>query len=300
MRLDGSLDGIIVPLISPLAEDESLDVRGLQRLVEHVITGGVSGIFVLGSSGEGPSLPDETKERLVQVVSEQIGGRVPLLVGAFGVGTRQTIELARRLTRHGGDAVVVAAPYYFAMTQAEILAHVTTVALSLDVPTMFYNIPSMVKTVTEPETVLEMAATPEVISVKDSMGDMTRFQGLLAIRKSHPDFGVFQGAEGVVALSLARGANGGVLGLANVAPSLCVQIYAAARAGDQPHLWALQEQLMILWKLHTHGQWLPCLKAAVSHLGICGATASSPFARLGAQARSGVRADMVAAGVLPK
>ncbi|MEW5717881.1 MAG: dihydrodipicolinate synthase family protein [Chloroflexota bacterium] len=292
------LDGIIVPLITPLDADESLDERGLAKLVEHVIAGGVSGIFILGSSGEGPALPDATKERLVSAVSAQVKGRVPVLVGAFGVGTRQTIELAQRLTRRGGDAIVVTAPFYFSQTQAEIAAYTSAVARSQNVPTMVYNIPQMAKTIIEPDTVAQLARVPEIIAVKDSWGDMTRFQQTLAIKKTRADFGVYQGAEGVAALSIARGADGAVLGLANVAPKLCCDLYIAARRGDWERAWALQERLMVLWKIHTHGQWLPCLKMAVSQLGICGATAGAPFEPLGENAIAAIRRDMHAAGAL--
>jgi len=292
------LDGIIVPLVTPLQADESLDEHGLTKLLEHVIAGGVSGVFVLGSSGEGPALPDETKERLVRATSEQCQGRVPVLVGAFGVGTRQTIDLAKRLLRQGGDAVVVNAPFYFSLNQDEIAAHAITVARALDAPTMFYNIPQMSKTITEPATVARMAETREIIAVKDSWGDMTRFQNLLAIKYTRPDFEVYQGAEGVAALSIARGANGAVLGLANVAPKLCCDIFTAARSGDWARAWQLQERLMVLWKLHTHGQWLPCLKLALNQLGICEHYTAAPFTTLHADAEQTIRTDLQNAGVL--
>lgn len=293
-----NVDGIIVPLITPLNSDESLDVPGLTRLVEHVLAGGVSGIFVLGSSGEGPALPDEVKKQVVRLVSEQCKGRVPVLVGAFGVGTRQTIALAKELLAHGGDIAVITAPYYFAQTQNEIAVHITDFARAQNVPTMFYNIPQMVKTIIEPETVALIAQTPAVMGIKDSWGDMTRFQRELAIKATRPDFQVYQGAEGVAALSIARGANGAVLGLANVAPKLCCDLYTAAKSGNLVRAWELQERLMTLWQLHTHAQWLPCLKTAVSLLGICGATTTAPFGSPSADAISAIRRDMQAAEIL--
>ena len=292
------LDGIIVPLITPLKSDEAIDEPGLEKLVEHVIAGGVSGIFLLGSSGEGPALSDAVKERLVRLVATQAKNRVAVLVGAFSVGTRQTIDLARRLLQNGGDVAVLVAPFYFSQTQDEIAAHISTVARALDVPTMFYNIPQMVKTMIEPETAAKIAQTHEVIAIKDSWGDMTRFQRTLAIKHTRPDFGVYQGAEGVAALSIARGANGAVLGLANVAPKLCVDLYNAAKSGDLERAWKLQEQLMVLWQLHTHGQWLPCLKMAVNQLGICEPHASAPFTPITAEGIAAIRNDLRAAAIL--
>jgi dihydrodipicolinate synthase/N-acetylneuraminate lyase len=295
-----NLDGIIVPLITPLQPDESLDEPGLERLVSHVIAGGVSGIFVLGSSGEGPALPDETQERMVAAVSVLAKGKVPVLVGAFAVSTRQTLRKAEQLLRNGGDVLVLVAPYYFAQTQDEIVAHLQAIAREQSVPVMAYNIPQTVKTILEPETVAHLADEANIVAIKDSLGDMTRFQRLLAIRQRRPNFAVYQGAEGVVAMSIVRGANGGVLGLANVAPRLCADLYSAARSGDLLRAWTLQERLMVLWKLHTHGQWLPCLKAAASVLGLCAPTAVAPFEPLSASVVATIRHDMELAGVLPQ
>jgi 4-hydroxy-tetrahydrodipicolinate synthase len=225
---------------------------------------------------------------------------VPVLVGTFGVGTRQTIDLARRLTHQGGDAIVLTAPFYFSQTQAEIAAYISAVAHSQNVPTIVYNIPQMAKTIIEPETIAQLARVPEIVAVKDSWGDMTRFQRTLAIKKTRAAFGVYQGAEGVAALSIARGADGAVLGLANVAPKLCVDLYAAAHTADWERAWTLQEQLMVLWKIHTHGQWLPGLKMAVNQLGICSATVAAPFDPLDENAMAAIRRDLQAAGILPR
>jgi 4-hydroxy-tetrahydrodipicolinate synthase len=285
-------------LITPLQQDESLDEAGLERLVEHVVAGGVAGIFVLGSSGEGPSLSEQTKERVVRATVRFVRGRVPVLVGALAAGTRQTIDLAKRLVQQGGDAVVIVPPFYFAHTQDEIVAHVTAVAAEQDAPVIMYNIPQMVKTVIEPDTVGRLLQLPRGVGIKDSLGDMTRFQRLLEQRTQRRDFGVYQGAEGVVAVSVIRGADGVVLGLANVAPRLCCSLFDAARGGDLGQAWHLQEQLMTLWQLHSHGQWLPCLKTALSHLGLCSPVTSAPFSLPGEQATAAILQDMRAAGVV--
>lgn len=288
--------GIIVPLITPLLADERLDQDGVARLVAHVIGGGVSGIFVLGSTGEGPTLPAREREGIVRAVKAQAAGRVPVLAGLYEVGTACAAEEGRRLAAWGADALVVTAPFYFSHTQDEIYAHIAGVARGQTIPTVVYNIPQMVKTIIEPETVQRLAEIPEIIGLKDSYGDMVRFQRALACQR--PGFSVYQGAEGVVALSVACGAAGAVLGLANVAPALCSEIYRAAASGDLTRAWALQERLMTLWKLYTHGQWLPCLKAAVNQLGLCGATPCRPFGPVTAEGIAAIRRDMVAAGVL--
>jgi 4-hydroxy-tetrahydrodipicolinate synthase len=292
------LDGIIVPLITPLKKDESLDEAGLEKMVEHVISGGVSGIFLLGSCGEGPAIMADTQEQLVRRVSVLAKGRVPVLVGAPGAGTQQTIVTTRRLMRQGGDYVVCVAPFYFSHSQDEQFAHFAAIAGQSPAPLMLYNIPQMTKTLIEPETVARLAEVPNIVAIKDSFGDMARFQRVVAIKKQHPDFGVYQGAEAVAALSMVRGANGCVLGVANVAPRLCCDLYAAVHAGDLARAWVLQEQLVLLMRLYTHGTWLSCLKASLNVLGLCGATASAPFSALSADATAALRKDLVAAGVI--
>ena len=200
------LEGLIVPLITPLNPDESLDEAGLERMVEYVIKGGVSGIFVLGSSGEFPGLSDTTKQRLVRAVKAQIGDRdVSLLVGIARAGTRHTLNEGRTLAPLGADAIVVTAPYYFWYSQAELIKHFFTIARGLDVPTVLYNIPSMVKMSLEPDTVARLAEEPSIIGLKDSAGDMTRFQKYIDIARQNSHFDICQGAEKTVADSVLAG-----------------------------------------------------------------------------------------------
>ncbi len=292
-----NFDGIFVPLITPLNADESLDEDGLARMVEYVISGGVRGIFVLGSSGEGPALALENKVQVVRSVCQLVQGRVPVLVGAFEASTRRTLELAERLLKEGGDAVVVTAPHYFKHSQEELYQHFSAISSALTLPVVLYNIPQMVKTVLEPETAVRLARLPNIIGIKDSLGDMTRFQNLLPVRQERPDFGIHQGAEAVAAISIARGASGATLGLANIAPRLCADLYSASAGGDLKTAWALQERLLRLWQLHTHASWLACLKAAASLLGLCQPYTSAPFMRLPPAALVSIQQDLVAAGI---
>jgi 4-hydroxy-tetrahydrodipicolinate synthase len=271
-------EGLIVPLITPLYPDETLDEASLERLVEHVITGGVDSIFVLGSCGEFPGLDDATRERLLQAVCEQARGRVSVLVGISEAGTRRTIERGKQLARLGIDAVVATAPFYYVHTQEELVTHFTAIAHAVDAPVVIYNIPQMVKVSIETETVRQLAEVSGIIGLKDSAENMIKFQEFLSLRAAHPDFRVCQGAELLTAASLVQGADGAVLGLANVAPRLCHDLCDAAESGNLPQAWALQKQLRQLYPIYEQGEtWLAGLKAAVSELGLCGPTATAPF-----------------------
>ncbi len=272
------IEGLVVPLITPLRKDESLDEVGLERLVAHVMAGGVNSIFVLGSCGEFPALEDSTRERLVQCVCQQTNGRVSVLAGIADTSTRRTIERGKRLARLGADGVVVTAPYYYAHTQEELIAHFSNIAHAVDAPVFLYNIPRMVNDSIEPETVHQLAQVPGIIGLKDSAENMIKFQQFLAVHATHPEFGVYQGAELLAAQSVALGADGVVMGLANVVPGLCLEVYNAARSGDFSQAWTVQKRLMELSAVHEQGSsWLAGLKAAVSALGLCGRTTIAPF-----------------------
>lgn len=275
------LEGLIVPLITPLKPDESLDEASLERIVEYVIEGGVTGIFVLGSSGEFPGLSNATKERLVQAVRTQIGRRnISLLVGITRAGTRHTIEEGKWLAPLGADAIVVTAPYYYWYSQTEMANHFLTVARAIDVPTVLYNIPPMVKMSLEPETLSHLAKEPTIIGLKDSAGNMETFKKFLEISRQYSNFGLCQGAEEAVVDSVLAGADGLVLGLANIAPRLCRDILDAAKARDSAKVRKLNDQLLRLYPINTHKSFLAGLKCAANLLDLCGPTVTTPFAPL--------------------
>jgi 4-hydroxy-tetrahydrodipicolinate synthase len=288
------LEGLIVPLITPLNRDETLDEAGLERMIEYVIAGGVAGIFVLGSSGEFFSLSDAVKENLVRAARSQIGRRVSLLVGISEAGTRQTLQQGKRLAHLGADALVVTAPYYYPHPPAELLTHFLTIAHAFDVPTVLYNIPQMVKVSLDVETVGRLAEEPSIIGIKDSAGDMAIFEQYLKI----PNFAVTQGAETTAAKSVLMGAAGLVVGMANVAPRLCREMLDAAKAGDEAKAQACQAQLMQLFPINQQNAWVAGLKMAAHLLGLCQPALTAPFAPLSEEQTGVVRQTLIKAGLL--
>jgi 4-hydroxy-tetrahydrodipicolinate synthase len=283
-------------MITPLNDDETLDEQGLSRVVEHVIAGGVSGIFVLGTSGEYPTLHDSVKTRAVELVCQQASGRVQVLAGAIEPSTRRVIAAARLYARLGVDAVVITASYYYNYGQAELAAHCRMIARAVDAPLVLYDNPDVLHHRLEPDTVEALADEPGIVGLKDSTGDMTKFQRHLDRRQD--GFSICQGAEEVAAVGVARGADGLVLGMANPAPRLCVDLYEAAASGDLPRAWSLQQKLSQLRTLQNNGPWLSCLKMAMHHLGLCGPTVAAPFARLGEQQAEAVRQTLIDVGLL--
>ena len=267
MTTQQQFSGVIPPLITPLAVTGEIDRDGLARLVDSLIGHGVSGLFVLGSSGEGPWLTAEQREIVISTAVGAAAGRVPVLAGVLDPGPGTTIENVHRAAAQGADAVVVTTPYYFAANQATQLRFFEAVAKASPLPIMLYNIPEMTQNPLEPDTLRQLTGIPGIVGLKDSAGDWDRFTEYLAIRDATPGFSVFQGAERQAARAVLAGADGIVAGLGNIIPHVFVEMIDAARAGDTATVESLAARVETLWHLHGEGIWLSCLKYAASLLG---------------------------------
>ncbi|MBC8450001.1 MAG: dihydrodipicolinate synthase family protein [Chloroflexi bacterium] len=294
------LKGLIVPLITPLNPDESLDEERLARVVEYVLEGGADGIFALGSAGEFPNLRSANRERLVRAAKDLIGGRVPLLVGIARAGTRETVEEGKRMARLGADAFVALPPYYYVHSQSELVAHFQTIAHALDTPLVLYNIPQFVKHTIAPETVARLAEDPSIMGIKNTDLDMDAFDRLLAIRDAHRNsFSVSQGDLPNAAECLLRGADGITLGVASVAPRLCKELYNAAKAGDRDRAEAINRRLIHLDPTGLSKSWFAGLKMLASLLDLCEPMVAMPFEPCGQDDAEILRQRLVDVGLLP-
>ena len=288
------LAGLIPPMITPLKAGGDVDGEAVEKLVNHIIEGGGSGVFIMGSSGEGPWLSSSQRETLITRTVRAAAGRAPVLVGALEPGTERTLEAVRMIEAGGADAVVIASPYYLHTDESSQLQHFERVAAASSLPIVLYNIPQMTHNPIVVSTVVKALQFDNVIAIKDSAGDMENFKALLALHDQYPDFRIFQGAEKLSAQSLLAGADGIVPGLGNIAPQWFVQIYRAASAGDATTATRIQEMADRLWTLHSYDYWLVCLKYAASLKGFgTGATLGHP-AHLTDDTRTAIR-NLVAA-----
>ncbi|MDX2031284.1 MAG: dihydrodipicolinate synthase family protein [Blastocatellia bacterium] len=276
--LNEKLTGIIVPLLTPLHPDETLDETGLRRLIEYVLAAGASGVLALGTTGEFPLLTNAVKQRVAASICEIVAGRVPVLLGISDAGTQRALQWGRTAAAYGADAVVSTVPYYFTHTQEELLTHFTTLAESLPLPLFAYNIPQRARTSLAASTVQQLAEHPNIAGVKDSSGDWELFQGLLQLRTE--TFCVLQGSERLAGISALHGADGFVLGPANLAPDLCRALWEAGRRGDTATQAQLQAQLDELCSIYQYKSGLAAMKAALHTLGLSAQTVCAPFATL--------------------
>ena len=293
------LRGIVPPLVTPLRDRDRLDVGGLERLLEHVLAGGVHGIFLLGTTGEGPSLSHRLRAELVRRTCRLVKGRVPVLVGVTDTSFAESVELARRAADSGAAAVVFSAPYYFPAGQPELAEYVERLVRELPLPAFLYNMPSHTKIEFEPETVRRAMDLPQIAGMKDSSGNLAYFRKITRLLPRRPDWSLFMGPETMIPEAVRMGAHGAVPGGANLLPRLFVDLFAAARNGRAAEL---QERVLRLQKTvfavgRHRSSYLKGLKCALSLLGLCDDVLAEPFARFRGPERERVRRHLRALGI---
>jgi dihydrodipicolinate synthase/N-acetylneuraminate lyase len=281
------LRGIVTPLATPLSisnqADPTLDVIGLERLIEHVLAGGVNGIFLLGTTGEFSSLGREIRQEIIRRACAQVNRRVPVLAGITDTAISETLRLADTAVEAGADAVVLAAPYYFQHSQDDLLRYLEQITKRLSLPLFLYNIPHLTKTSFEPETVRRAADFPGIVGLKDSTGDLQYLEKTEALLRDRPGFSVLIGPEEMLVECMKRGAIGGVCGGSNLNPTLFVELYNAIVRGDTKCTNELQAKVeassRALYRVgFPGGSYLRGIKAALALAGFCNPEPAPPIA----------------------
>lgn len=240
------IHGIVPPMVTPLLAEDKLDSKSLKKIIEHLIKGGVHGIFILGSTGEAPSLSYKIRYQLVEETCKQVAGRIPVLVGITDTSFVESVNLANFAKEQKGTAVVLAPPYYFPAEQPELVEYVGHLVSEISIPLFLYNMPGFTKVYYDVETVQALAENKKIIGIKDSSGNMLYYHRLLQLFKNREDFSILMGTEPLLAESILLGGNGGVPGGANMFPNLFVKLYDAAQRKDLNEVRNLQDKVMML------------------------------------------------------
>lgn len=284
-------------MITPLENRDALDVAGLERLIEHLLGGGVHGLFILGTTGEGPSLGYRLRSDLIGRVCRQVAGRVPVLVGITDTAFVEAVGMARAAAEHGASAVVLAPPYYMPEGQPELREYLDHLLPELPLPLYLYNMPALTKVALDLETVRWAMDQPRILGMKDSSGDLAYFNRVLHMLPARPDWTLMIGPEELLGPSVLMGGHGGVCGGANVFPSLYVALYEAARRGDLARERDLQERVLeVSNRLYRVGKYpstiIKGIKCAASCLGLCSDFMAEPFHRFRGLERQRIQTAM--------
>ncbi len=296
MKHQNTLGGIITPLVTPLLAEDSLDQKGLDALIEHVLGGGVRGIFLLGTTGEGPSLSYRLRHEVVQRVCQHVSGRAPLLIGVTDTAITESLALARTAVESGADYLVLAPPYYSPMNQPDLMDYIRRLVPRLPLPVMLYNIPGCTKTAFHVETVRRLADLPGVIGLKDSSGDMIYFYRLLEAFSDRPEFPLLLGPEEPLVSALMMGAHGAICGGSNLYPHLYTGITDSVALGDFEKARELHSLVLkvrdIVFAADFGGYYLKGLKYALAQEGLCSGFMAEPFTSLVDEAGERLAGDL--------
>jgi 4-hydroxy-tetrahydrodipicolinate synthase len=289
------LCGIFPPMVTPLLEQNKLDVEGLHKLVKYILSGKVHGIFILGTTGEAPSLSYELRRELIKRTCLEVGNRVPVLVGITDTSYSESVSIACYAAECGASAVVLAPPYYFPAGQPEILEYLTHITKQIPLPMFLYNIPSHTKIIFDADTVFKAANIPGIVGLKDSSGSMMYFHKLKYLFKERKDFSFLVGPEELLAESLIFGANGGISGGANIFPRLYVDLYNAAINKDMLKIISLHQKIIqissTLYSVgHFSSSFLKGVKCVLSWKGICSDYMAEPFHSFNTKERTRIKA----------
>ena len=299
------MTGIIPPLVTPLLDNDKLDIDGLERLIERLIKGGVHGLFILGTTGEAQSISYRLRHEMIKETCRINAGRLPVLVCISDTSIVESIHLAHVGAECGASAVVSAPPYYFAPGQPELAEFYEDLIPQLPLPIFLYNMPSHTKVNFAPATIQCIARNPQVVGFKDSSANAVYFQSVMYAMKDRQDFAMLVVPEEITAECVLLGGHGGINGGANMFPELYVDLYHAAVARDMETVSRLQPLVMqISSSIYTVGQhgssYLKGLKCALSLLGVCDDFVAAPFHRFNAPEREKIRKALEALPFCPE
>lgn len=268
--------GMIPPVVTPFTSDGEIDHAALAGVVEHLVDGGVHGIFALGSTGEVAYLDDVQRAAVVRTVVTTVAGRVPVLVGAIETTANRAVHAVRRAEELGADAVVATAPIYAINDVDEIERHFRAIAAATRLPLFAYDIPVRVRTKLPADLLVRLGSEGVLTGVKDSSGDDVGFRRLVAANEAAGrPLVVLTGHEVVVDGMLLLGADGAVPGLGNVDPAGYTRLWEAAQAGDWVRAREEQDRIAALFEIVFQARGrsgdasgVGAFKVAMRHLGL--------------------------------
>ncbi|MCX6238258.1 MAG: dihydrodipicolinate synthase family protein [Bacteroidia bacterium] len=277
------LKGIIPPVVTPLTDNTTLDVRGIENLVEHLVSGGVHGLFILGTTGEAPSLSHKLRKDFIKRTCELVNHRIPVMVGITDTSFEESLEIAEYSKIVGADAVVVAPPYYIPISQSEMVYYLGNLIPRSPLPLLLYNMPSHTKLHMVLSTV-KAAKDLGAIGIKDSSGDMFYQTSLIEEFKGSPEFSIITGTELFIPETIMMGGHGAIAGGANMFPKLFVELYEASLARDFERISAMREVVMGLYNTiynvsNNSSKYIKGIKCVLKTMGICNDYAALPLSR---------------------
>ena len=289
------LKGSLVAIVSPMLEDGSLDFDALRRLVDWHIAEGTDGIVVVGTTGESPTVDFEEHCRLIQVTTEHVARRIPVIAGTGANSTSEAIELQAFAKKAGADMCLSVVPYYNKPTQEGLYRHFAAIAEAVDIPTIMYNVPGRTVCDMQNDTALRLAQVPNIVGIKDATANLER--GADLIRRAPKGFAIYSGDDATTLPMLLLGGDGVISVTANVAPGPMHEMCVAAFAGDLAKARSINNRLLGLHRhLFVEGNPIP-VKWVLQEMRMIGGGIRLPLTPLSSSFHDLLRGAMEQAGI---
>jgi 4-hydroxy-tetrahydrodipicolinate synthase len=239
-------EGVFTALITPFAKDGKLDEQALRKLVDFQIEQGIDGLVPVGTTGESPTLSPEETERVIRIVVEQTGGRVPVIAGTGSNCTDKAIHMTEKAKQIGVTASLQVAPYYNKPTGEGFFRHFSAIADAVDLPMVVYNIPGRTGKNIENPVMLKLAQHKNIVAVKEASGNISQMMDLIA--KKPKDFNVLSGDDNLTYPLMALGGKGVISVASNAVPDRMKDLTHTALKGDWDRARKLHYELLPLFK----------------------------------------------------
>lgn len=292
------VSGSLVAIVTPMQQGGALDLAALARLIDFQIENGTAGIVIVGTTGESPTVSVEEHCRLIQAAIDHAAGRVPVIAGTGGNSTTEALELTRFAKRAGAAACLSVVPYYNKPTQEGMYRHFRTIAESVDLPLLLYNVPSRTVADLATETVLRLAEIPGIGGMKDATSDLPRLVDLRNRLPAGRKFALYSGNDDTALPFILLGGDGVISVTANVAPRAVAEMCAAALDNDVVTARSLNARLANLHaRLFVEANPIP-VKWALAEMGLIHNELRLPLTPLSPRFHEAVRAELRAVGCI--
>ena len=272
-----NLRGVLLPFTTPFKSDQSLDLEGLRSNIRRWNESGIAGYVALGSTGERVNLDEREYLEVIEAARREVPANLTFIVGAGQQSTLHTINEVKRAASAGADAVLVLTPSFYkaAITPAALVDHYNAVADASPVPVVLYSMPDLTGVAIDPQTVARLSAHANIIGIKDSFNDLSRFAETVELVPT--EFAVLTGNGTVFLDALHKRARGAILAVGCVAPECCLEIFENFHGGQHERARTLQEKLAPLALAVTKRYGIGGLKAAMEMRGFAGGNVRAPL-----------------------
>ncbi len=295
MPSSAGLGAILTAMVTPLDSDLAVSEPATRRLARHLIENGSDGLVLTGTTGESPTLSDDEKLQVLEIVLDEVGGETTVLAGTGSNDTAHSVQLTRAASERGADGVLVVTPYYNKPSRRGLRAHFEAVAAATDRPMLIYNIPGRCVINLETDLLAELSEVPNIVGIKQANADME--QARVIVEETGLD--LYAGDDNLVRLFAEVGGAGGVCVASHLVGARMKEMYEAAVAGDDERARAIDSELVDVYETLFFTASPAPIKAALNLMGLEAGGCRLPIADLTEDELPRVSAMLEAHGLVP-